>query len=1045
MSDYQDNWIYKLIPEKEYNLVLDLANNKAVSDALKYPVEIDESKLNHTIEMLELTLLDILKNDESTNEIAELSQTIYTLYMAFDMPKGEIDKAKYLLNVLVYSYIGEQWQNGRRFLIENDININISNNDKWNYRVFKNICNALFLLVRKNNWKDLSDACDIVSNLRDEQKYFEMSYINDVLPENKISATYELVSLYHFAKIVDLTACFMMNGEILDIREQLDMHFSKALEASDEGGIIHLNLTLYMMKYMIRKMISNSVWMVTQKVNSRVTRFVRNITQQDNAVSELMYPQKHAVLDEGLLDPAHKAIVVNMPTSSGKTLIAQFRILQALNQFSDDNGWVVYIAPTRALVNQVSSKLKRDFSAIGIKVEKMSGALEIDSFEDNMLENSQSRFDVLVVTPEKMNLLIREGIEDKINRPLALAVIDEAHNIEDEKRGINLEILLANIKNDCPKANFLLLTPFIKNSQDIANWLDADSPKSISLSLDWKPNKRILGAIYPQGKGRNWNLQYQTMLTSSSEIQVEKKFMLSGDALLDETRSALTKMKVSVASVKCFVERKGVLVIGGHVKDCWKMAGDLYDELDLRCDDVDVNLVKRYIASEYGEKFELVRLLDKGIAVHHSGLSDDVKSLVEWLMEKGKLNVLVATTTISQGINFPVSTIVMASYAYPYKTMPIRDFLNLIGRAGRAGQNDIGIVGISIGASNDNKKDNELEKLAQYVKESTGELVSQLQRIAENTIELGKRFDLSEQFNKPEWSQFLQYITHMFNQCNDLGEFEQKSDLFLRRTFGYSGISVGKQKILLNAVKEYGTVLNEHKGMAKLSDSTGFSMESLRSTAHKIKELGIKQDVLKGSELFGNNGKLKDIIGVMLNIPEIKEDMNKIANGGADLQGDRIAQLTADWVNGTTLEEISQTYFGESENAMSECCKAIYSKLVNSATWGLSSIQKLGVDEKQLTDEEKRIMENLPAMIYYGVNTDEAILMRMNNVPRSIAKEMGDEYKKEVNSIYDKSSYDVRTWIDDLSENKWESFAKSKGIISGEDYKRIWNILDKES
>ena len=39
MSDYQDNWIYKLIPEKEYNLVLDLANNKAVSDALKYPVE----------------------------------------------------------------------------------------------------------------------------------------------------------------------------------------------------------------------------------------------------------------------------------------------------------------------------------------------------------------------------------------------------------------------------------------------------------------------------------------------------------------------------------------------------------------------------------------------------------------------------------------------------------------------------------------------------------------------------------------------------------------------------------------------------------------------------------------------------------------------------------------------------------------------------------------------------------------------------------------------------------------------------------------------
>lgn len=217
---------------------------------------------------------------------------------------------------------------------------------------------------------------------------------------------------------------------------------------------------------MLQKMISNSVWMVTQRVNSRVTKFVRNITTQDKAVFELMYPQKHAILEEGLLDPAHKAIVVNMPTSSGKTLIAQFRILQALNQFSEDNGWVVYIAPTRALVNQVAAKLKREFEPIGIKVEKMSGAIEIDSFESNMLTDSEDRFDVLVVTPEKMNLLIRDGIETKMGRPLALAVVDEAHNIEEESRGINLEILLANIKNDCSKANFLLLTPFIKNSEE---------------------------------------------------------------------------------------------------------------------------------------------------------------------------------------------------------------------------------------------------------------------------------------------------------------------------------------------------------------------------------------------------------------------------------------------------------------------------------------------------------------------------------------------------------------------------------------------------
>ena len=137
-----------------------------------------------------------------------------------------------------------------------------------------------------------------------------------------------------------------------------------------------------------------------------------------------------------------------------------------------------------------------------------------------------------------------------------------------EKINIFHIFLLANIKNDCSKANFLLLTPFIKNSEEIAKWLDADSPKSISLAIDWKPNKRILGAIYPEGNRRNWKLFYQTLLTNSAEIQLEKKMVLSDEALIDVTRSNLNKMKLAIASTKRLADRKGVLVIGGHVKDC---------------------------------------------------------------------------------------------------------------------------------------------------------------------------------------------------------------------------------------------------------------------------------------------------------------------------------------------------------------------------------------------------------------------------------------------------------------------------------------------
>lgn len=1047
MSGWSENWIYNLIPQDEYKHVFDMVNSKSISCALNQEEKIEYTKVEHIQDILELTLMDILKS-ENVNEkdVAEVSQKIYLLLTALPMPVDSIAKAKHVLNVLVYSYIGEQWESGRRYLIENDVNILIDDTDEWNIRVFKNICNALFLLVKKENWKDLSQACQLIVDLRQEQKQFEVEYINAIAPSNKLFATYELVSLYHLAKIIDLMAAFMTNGKPTDIREQIGMHFGKAIEASEEGGIVSLNLMLRMLQRMLQKMISNSVWMVTQRVNSRVTKFVENITTQAKAVFELMYPQKHAILEEGLLDPAHKAIVVNMPTSSGKTLIAQFRILQALNQFSDDDGWVVYIAPTRALVNQVAAKLKAEFEPIGIKVEKMSGAIEIDSFENNMLVHSADRFDVLVVTPEKMNLLIRNGIEAKMRRPLALAVVDEAHNIEEKSRGINLEILLANIKNDCSKANFLLLTPFIKNSDEIAKWLDADSPKSISLALDWKPNKRILGAIYPEGKRKNWKLFYQTLLTNSAEIQFEKKMVLSEEPLIDETRSNLSKMKLAIASAIRLAERKGILVIGGHVKDCWNIAHVLYEKLELECNDNDVELVKRYVAAEYGEEFELVKLLSKGIAVHHSGLSDEVRVLIEWLMERGKLNILVATTTIAQGINFPVSTIIMASIAYPYTSeMPPRDFWNLVGRAGRAGQNDVGMIGITIGASSDKQKQSELKKVAGFVKKSTEELVSQLQKIVEDAIDIGKKFSLSQQFYNPQWSQFLQYITHMFNQCKNLGEFEEKTDLFLRRTFGYTNIEPQKQKILLSAVKEYGEVLNKNKGLAKLSDSTGFSMETLTRTACRIRDLGIRQDTLNGSSLFDNNSQLKDLIGIMMNIPEISKNMQDIANGNRNMSGDTIARLTADWVNGTKLENLAREYFGDDRDAMTECCQAIYGKLVNSATWGLSTIQKLGINEGSLSEEELKRATNLPAMIYYGVNSDEAILMRMNNVPRSVATEMGVEYKKEFGDIYQQSSNEIKHWIEGLPCDKWDMFAENKSGMSGDDYKAIWKVLNNES
>lgn len=181
-------------------------------------------------------------------------------------------------------------------------------------------------------------------------------------------------------------------------------------------------------------------------MNSRVTRFVTNVTKA-RGLFELLPPQRVALQEQGLLDQASRAIVIDLPTSGGKTVLAQFRILQALNQFDVDHGWVAYVAPTRALVSQITRRLRCDFGPIGIRVEQLTSAVDIDSFEDAILSATEDlqRFHVLVATPEKLNLVLRNK---KISRPLALIVMDEAHNIEDEERGLRIELLLATVKRE---------------------------------------------------------------------------------------------------------------------------------------------------------------------------------------------------------------------------------------------------------------------------------------------------------------------------------------------------------------------------------------------------------------------------------------------------------------------------------------------------------------------------------------------------------------------------------------------------------------------
>ncbi|UYP46475.1 hypothetical protein NEF87_002760 [Candidatus Lokiarchaeum ossiferum] len=976
----------------------------------------------------------------------------FKLMETLPIPEKPLRKIKFIIKLASYAYLGEKWEDIQRYLTKNESKIifNLDEEEKWDKKLFYTIFHSFFYLIKKNTWEDLSKSIDMIVELRKNQHEFERNYLDNKPENQKFQSAHELASLYHLAKSTELISLYLTHGKPPNIIETLEFHKKNSLIHSEKGQLQDLNYLQRLIHLTYKKMIFNSIWYTANRINSRFSKYANILTNPESSkpIYEFMYPQRIALLEQGLLNPVSKAIVVNLPTSSGKTLIAKFRILQALNQFAEEKGWIAYIVPTRTLVNQVTNDLRRDLSIepLSIKVEKMSGALEIDSFEDNLI-NQRNFFDILVTTPEKFSLLVRQDIEKNLQRNLVLTIIDEAHNIGDETRGLNLELLLSVIMRDCPKNRFLLLTPFIPNNHQIAEWLDPQNPRSIKIQMDWQPNQSIIGLYSIEGSKRNVSSYFEPKITSDKKIKIKSKIKLS-----EETHSKypFSKYKNTKYILSSYIAQKVIekkknnenIIITVKTKDStWKLAEELYQVLPKKKkNSANTSLVMNYISDEISEKFPLIKLLEKGIGIHHAGLPDEIRYLMEWLMKNNDLSILISTTTIVAGINFPVSSIIMASYSYPYKTMPASDFMNLTGRVGRIYQSIIGTVGIIV--TNDKEK----IKASKFIHESIKAIISILVKMVNEFIALGENKELQDFTYLPEWSTFAQYISHMYNQADSLSNFLSNLEITLNSTYGYRQLEEEKKEVLLEAVEKYVMKLDKNKGIAKLSDLTGFCPETIKKTLKSVKDKNLKEIDWTSSHIFSSeSGVLADMVGIMIDkIPEISQDLNSI-KADEFRQGSYIASIINDWVGGKKIDEISNLHFsGIDINSITKCISVIYSKIINLSTWGLSSIQKLTYNDKDrqlMSIDEQRKLSNLPAMIYYGVNTDEGILMRINNVPRTIANRIGKIYCKSNKKIYDVNSYEVVNWLSDLESSKWID-PKKKSKMKGEDYKNLWKILN---
>jgi hypothetical protein len=179
----------------------------------------------------------------------------------------------------------------------------------------------------------------------------------------------------------------------------------------------------------------------------------------------------------------------------------------------------------------------------------------------------------------------------------------------------------------------------------------------------------------------------------------------------------------------------------------------------------------------------------------------------------------------------------------------------------------------------------------------------------------------------------------------------------------------------------------------------------------------------------------------------LQDSLQEIGGEGFDKK--RVAEITNAWVSGESIQEIARDYFRGDEDetkAITNACRAIYRHLVNTGTWGVSALSRLsGIDFDSLSEPERRRINALPAMVYHGVKSEDAVLMRMNAAPRSIAENLGEAFRHRVDRSAEPAGvHEAREFLKRLDAGDWERMRPGGSHLTGLDYKKVWELLSGE-
>ena len=419
------------------------------------------------------------------------------------------------------------------------------------------------------------------------------------------------------------------------------------------------------------------------------------------------FPSQVEAIRRGLIDSTD-TYSLQMPTGAGKTALCETLLFR--HATSRTGEVALLLVPYRSLASELRWTLVRRLSDMGISSRCAYGGTVPTGDESRDLGGTR----VIVATPEALSGLL--SADASFFRRISLVICDEGHLLDGGRRGVSLELLLARLRSRGGGGpRFVFVSAIVPNIEEINTWLGG--PPTSVVRSDYRPALAEFAVLKASGGHASdpVHLVMHPHEPAPPQLTVGQ-FLCKQDFQLTNVQAGRRKnyrfnsyKTRAVAAARKALPMGGVVVFAANKRGkqgAVGLAEELLKQLELGlplpvplkfAQARKIDAAVEYLRKEYGPKWIGTAALAKGAVLHHGDIPQETREVIELLLRQEFCRLAICTSTLAEGVNLPIRTLVLYSVsrrrrAGGAETLLTRDIKNLVGRAGRAGANTKGLV-----------------------------------------------------------------------------------------------------------------------------------------------------------------------------------------------------------------------------------------------------------------------------------------------------------------------------------------------------------------